>query len=177
MKRDLLQVSAADVVDGEDIIEYAGRRNRVQRVLDRASHRLASRRVSLLAEQQMEREWFWRSVRLEVDRARRRNVEFSMLCIRGLDAETLIDVADHVRTLLRGTDAVTTERDRVLILLSDTSSNDAMFVTSRIAEHVQVLREPAYWKEVAFPRDALTLRALIECLMADEVGERLLLAG
>jgi hypothetical protein len=150
---------------------------RVQRIFDRTSRSLAARRVGLIAEQDTERLWFWRLVRMEVERARRRDVGFTILCIRDLDSHALELASNQLRPLLRGTDAVTAERDRILVLLSETPSTDALHVTRRLAKHVSTLDGANTWQEVSFPRDALTLGALIACLLDDDAGERLLLAG
>jgi hypothetical protein len=185
MIRDLREVSSAQISGGERQIGVETRpetprpdtRGGFQRFFSNASQRLATRQANIMAEQETERLWFWRLVRLEVERARRRDVGFTVLCIRNLDAPKLAELSHQIRPQLRGTDAAVAERDRVLILLSETSTEEALHVTRRFANHVTALPSDATWQEVSFPRDALTLGALIECLFSDDVGERLLLAG
>jgi phosphoserine phosphatase len=145
--------------------------------MDYASRRLATRRASVSIEQETERLWFWRLIKLEVERARRRDHAFSVVCIRNLDAPVVAEVARQLRPQLRDTDAVLAEEDRVLILLSDTCGEAVRHAARRLPLHCNMLHEQAYWQEVAFPRDALTLRALIECLHRADTGERLPLAG
>lgn len=153
------------------------RRRGIPAIIDRTTQRRAVRQVNMLAEQETERLWFWRMVRVEVERARRRDVDFTVLCIRDLDAEVLVELAHQIRPQLRDMDAVVTERGRVLILLGETSSAQALHVTRRLAGNLTVLHDEAQWQEVSFPRDALTLGALIECLLGNDTGRRLMLAG
>lgn len=151
-------------------------RNGLQRLVDNATRRLAARRANLIVEQEAERLWFWRLVKLEVERARRRDTTFTVLCLRNLDATTMVAVADRLRSQLRDTDAVVSEQDQILVLLSETSVDEAMHVMRRLVDD-DLLHHDTHWQEVAFPRDALTVGALIECLHRTDVGERLLLAG
>jgi hypothetical protein len=180
MIRDLREVSSTQIGGGEWRIGIETRpdtQGGLRRFFDNASRRFATRQANILAEQETERLWFWRLVRLEVERARRRDVGFTVLCVRNLDPQRLAEFSHQIRPQLRGTDAAVAERDRVLILLSETSTEEALHVTRRFAKHVAALPRDAEWQEVCFPRDALTLGALIDCLFSDDVGERLLLAG
>ncbi len=161
--------------DGRELL--SGKRHGLRRLIDGASQRLAHRRANILIEQETERLWFWRLVRLEVERARRRNGTFTVLCVRDSDTVALVQVAQRVRPQLRDTDAVAVERDRVLILLSDTSSDQARHVALRLAQHADRLPEGADRREVEFPRDVLTLGALIERLLSPDAGVQLLPTG
>ncbi len=146
-------------------------------MVDNATRRMAARRANILVEQEAERIWFWRLVKLEVERSRRRNTAFTVLCVRKLDSRTMSATADQLREELRDTDAVVTEQDRILVLLSETSGSEALQVTRRLADRADVLQPDAHWQEVAFPRDALTIGALIDCLHRTDMGERLRLVG
>lgn len=149
----------------------------LQQMVARASQRLATRRALVLAEHETERLWFWRLVKLEVERTRRNDHSFSVLCLRGLDEQSIVELAHQLRPHLRGTDALLAERDRLLILLSETSSKDARRAMYRLARHCVLMPRDAQWEEVAFPRDAITFGALTECLLSPNQGARLLLAG
>lgn len=161
--------------DGRELL--SGTRHGLRRLIDGTSQRLAQRRANILIEQETERLWFWRLVRLEVERARRRDGAFTVLCVRDIDTGALVEMAQRLRPQLRGTDAVAVERDRILILLSDTSSDQARQVAMRLALHIERLPDDADRREVEFPRDALTLGALIERLLSPDTGVRLLPTG
>ncbi len=152
-------------------------RHGLQRIVHGASRRLAHRRANLLTEQESDRVWFWRLVRHEVERARRHDGAFSVLCVESTDASALADLAHALRPGLRDTDAVSVERDRLLVLLGETSGNQARQVGRRIAEHADRLLDDGRWHDVEFPRDALTLGALVESLMHPDAGARFPLTG
>lgn len=179
MNIELRQASArilnAGTRSGRD--DRAGSYGGIQQMVARASQKLATRRALLLAEEETERLWFWRLVKLEVERTRRNDHSFSVLCLRGLDERSIAELAHHLRPHLRGTDAVLAEHDRLLILLGETSSKDARRAMHRLAHHCVLMPRDAQWEEVAFPRDALTFGALTECLLSADQGVRLLLAG
>lgn len=174
----LREASSADI-GGEQRIgsENSDARHGLQRLVHGASRRLATRRANIMVEQETERLWFWRLVKLEVERARRHDGVFTVLCVQHTETRTLTEEAHQLRPQLRGTDAVVIEQDRILILLGETSGDEARHVARRLAEHSDRLPGDSRWNEVEFPRHALTLGALIECLLHPDTGERLLLTG
>jgi hypothetical protein len=178
MNSKLVEVSSAEFeISQRNGRDHGSESWGLTRFVQHASKRLATRKANMLADQETERLWFWRLVKLEVERTRRRDHAFSVLCVRNLDASVLAELAHRLRPQLRDTDAVLAERDRLLILLSDTSGADAKSAMRRLADQSDLLPHEADWTEVQFPRDALTLGALIECLLRPDMGERLLLAG
>lgn len=158
-------------------VRLSDTRHGLQQFVHGASHWMAVRRANILIEQETERLWFWRLVKLEVERARRHDTAFTVLCVRDPNTRALARMAQGLRPQLRGTDAVAVERDRVLIMLGDTTGSEARHVARRLADHFDRLPDEADLHEVEFPRDALTLGALIERLFSPETGMRLLPTG
>ena len=164
-------------INGSRRTGSADTRHGLRQLVHQASHRLAVRRAGSMAEQHNEQVWFWRLVKLEVERARRHEGSFTVLCLRDSDVRNLNDAAERLRPLLRSTDAVAVEGDRILILLGETGGDAAGLVAHRLAEHVDPHADHTDWHEVEFPRHALTVGALVECLTRPETGDRLLLTG
>ena len=138
----------------------------LRRIIERVSRRRASRRAQMLAEQETERLWFWRLVKLEVERTRRGNHAFSVLCVRDLDQPVLAELAHRLRPLLRDIDAVLAERDRLLILLGETSGDDARAAMRRLTNDSGLLPHDANFQEVSFPARRAHVRS------ADRVSAR-----
>lgn len=137
----------------------------LQRVAERASLRRAARRVSLTVEGETERRWFWRLVRLEVERARRSEQPFTVLSLAGVDARAAAVLADRLAPHLRSTDAVCSHDERTLVLLADTAGEAANLAADRLADVVDGLFDEVEMTAVCFPTDVITMAALVDELL------------
>jgi hypothetical protein len=131
----------------------------------------------MAAECDAEQRWFWRLVKLEVERSRRTEHPFTVLCVRGLDESGVLELAGRVRPYLRGTDALFQDTDRLLILLSETSGDAARRAVQRLTLTSGGGINAADATEVSFPRDAITFGALVDRLLDSETSSRLSIAG
>lgn len=154
-----------------------GSRNGLQRLLGNTATHRAARSVHDLLDRETDRLTFWRSLQLVVERARRHNTEFTVLCIVHRAASQAAATAAQIAPHLRTTDAITAESARVLILLSDTVGSAAKVAVDRLSDHAGPESLDAKWWDVVFPRDALTFHGLVECLQGPEPAGHMLLAG
>lgn len=154
----------------------AGARGGIHRLLENTVTHSATRDVHELLERD-DRVWFWRSLQLEVERTRRQEGEFTVLCIVHRNEAQSTATAALIAPQLRATDAITAESNRVLILLSDTVGSAAKAAVDRLGEHAGPEAVDAKWCDVVFPRDALTFHGLVECLRRPDPGRQMPLAG
>ncbi|HSJ92253.1 MAG TPA: hypothetical protein VK917_09285 [Ilumatobacter sp.] len=150
----------------------------LHRITGRAVRRFAAaRRAHAASEQATERAWFWRRVKLEVERSRRTERAFTVLSIREGDPSAHLELGALLHPHLRGTDAILAEPDGLLILLSETSGDDARRAVHRLARVSGDRIIASDVAAVAFPRDAITFGGLVEGLIGSDPGRRLSIAG
>lgn len=149
----------------------------LQRMASRAGQHRARRRAQLAAEGNAERDWFWRMVKLEVERSRRTDQPFTILCMRGLRESEATAIADRLRPHLRGTDVLLAERDAVFVLLSETSGDRASSAAARLVRLGGGVVRGSQVAIVDFPQDAITFGALVQRLLDPTTGAHLSIAG
>jgi hypothetical protein len=149
----------------------------LHRITGRAARRFAARRAHVASEQATERAWFWRRVKLEVERSRRTERAFTVLSIREGDPSANLELGALLHPHLRGTDAILAEPDGLLILLSETSGDDARRAVHRLARVSGDRIIASDVTAVTFPRDAITFGGLVEGLIGSGAGRRLSIAG
>lgn len=150
---------------------------RLQRITGRAARRIAARRAHVASELAVERSWFWRQVKLEVERSRRTERAFTVLCIREAGPSANIELAAQLGPHLRGTDAILAEPNGLFILLSETAGDDARRAVHRLGRVSGDRITGSDFVVVAFPRDAITFGALVDGLIGSDAGTRLSVAG
>ena len=149
----------------------------LSKALRNASQRAVNRKAHGLAETSPDAPWFWQIVKLEVERARRRDLSFTILAVRQVPSSGLKHAAETLRPHLRHGDAALAERDQLLVVLSETGASEAAVVIDRLSRQVVPELRDSPWLSVEFPRHALTLGSLIDAIHDPEFGERLRLAG
>lgn len=149
----------------------------LRRIGSKAARRIATRRAHVAAEDAMDPHWFWRRVKLDVERARRTERPFTMLSIPRSAPTEVGDLAERLFPQLRDTDAILAHTKGVLILLGDTSGDNARAAVHRLARASDGLITAADVEMVGFPRDALTFGALVDELIGSDARKRLSIAG
>lgn len=149
----------------------------LRRMGNRAAQRIATRRAHVAAEDAMDPHWFWRRVKLDVERARRTERPFTMLSIPRSTPTEVTALAEQLYPQLRDTDAILAHTKGVLILLGDTSGDNARAAVHRLVRESDGLITTSDVESVAFPRDALTFGALVDQLIGSDARKRLSIAG
>ena len=154
----------------------AERNNGFRRMASAATQMIARRRTDLRIEQEAERSMFWQLLKREVERSRRQASSFTVLCLQPA-ASDMRSLAARMEPALRSTDAAVAERDRILVLLADTTADEATHAARRLSATTDLPLDDRAWQRIEFPRDALTLGALVDALLHPDLGARVLLAG
>lgn len=106
----------------------------------------------------------WRAVELELSRSRRMERSFSLARVEidePADAQSRDELLGFLRDATRVIDASWYAGPHLLILLSETPSQKATAVVRRLEGH---LPAGSSWSIAEFPRDGLTLEALLSSL-------------
>lgn len=149
----------------------------LRRIGNRANQRIAARRAQAAAEEATDPHWFWRRVKLDVERARRTERPFTMLAIARSSPTEAAELSERLFPELRSTDALLTHTKGVLVLLADTSGDDARTAAQRLVRASHGLITAADVETIGFPRDVLTFGALVDRLIGSDTPQRLTIAG
>jgi len=106
----------------------------------------------------------WRAFERELSRSRRMERTFSVVRVsfsEPIAAETRKEILSRWRHSTRDIDACWWSDSAVMVLLSETPASRAPAIVSRLQE---ALHGPANWCIAEYPRDGLTLEALVASL-------------